>query len=718
MDLRTLLGKLDLIESSMNKAEKNPTGPKFNGQWKGTDAGTPGKKLVGDSVEPEESILKDLSKGPTPKTKEQELAEQFNQFLTQLEEENLGVADRRPARKGSRPARDMGRTGEPSKRYKPIKESVDDILTRFRIGWREISRSSFYSDEWRKTTETIYSYLRTPLMAGDVDEFHKWYNHLQAKYPDHFDDFLDASGIHSWDELQELLVLDESLSKEQRRANRELWDQVNRKGVVPSIDRERYTEIPGLEGPYRWKSGRVVYYDPREGKYYDRDRDMYLDNSEVMGESRPRVNEDEYYPPHDDGGRSVKQEQKWTEDDMWSLQNNLVDIDGLADHYIASLEYYPNDNKYGAIMKPYDPSTAKRRYVELNFDIDSGGSTHYPVDVEFDRLYGQSTYLGGFNDQEEFISETLSDGTSATSDIITKSAVKAALKEIDLKTIKAFTGNGTSKSLGKTGIALYSMSPMDATSAGRDRAAATVDKIRMLLGKLGAEVTPKGRGTSAYDTYTFNRGTRKQFTLVGLVSTFPTYLRSAGMDSGYQTYWYMFSDAVGENLVSETRGHEVIKTKLQDIERERNPQPAADDLTAREARAKAEYRKYVEKMKKKNPNYIPLYKVDEAGANNPPQQNTAMQTTTATPQQQQQAKNVAQGTQTLKTAIGSTASTDVLAKAIDTASQGTQIDAKSAQALEPMMNIVKQAAQDPNLANQFKTLAGQAKTSAAKKINR
>ena len=56
MDLKQLLGKLDLIEGSMKAAEKHPTGPKFTGKWKGTDAGTPGRKLVGDSIGYEESI--------------------------------------------------------------------------------------------------------------------------------------------------------------------------------------------------------------------------------------------------------------------------------------------------------------------------------------------------------------------------------------------------------------------------------------------------------------------------------------------------------------------------------------------------------------------------------------------------------------------------------------------------------------------------------------
>lgn len=46
---------------------------------------------------------------------------------------------------------------------------------------------------------------------------------------------------------------------------------------MPSIDRERYTDIPGLEGPFMSKSGKILYYDPKEGKYYDRDSDIYID---------------------------------------------------------------------------------------------------------------------------------------------------------------------------------------------------------------------------------------------------------------------------------------------------------------------------------------------------------------------------------------------------------------------------------------------------------
>ena len=81
-------------------------------QLKGTDSAPAGKKLVGDS------IIKDLARGPTPKTKEEEIAEAYAKFL----EDNIGVEPKRPSRKGSRPARDMGKTGEPSKRYNKVSE--------------------------------------------------------------------------------------------------------------------------------------------------------------------------------------------------------------------------------------------------------------------------------------------------------------------------------------------------------------------------------------------------------------------------------------------------------------------------------------------------------------------------------------------------------------------------------------------------------------------
>lgn len=59
--------------------------------------------------------------------------------------------------------------------------------------------------------------------------------------------------------------------------------------VLPNIDRERYTDIEGLEGPFMLHSGKVVYYDPHEGKYYDRDIDMYLSDEEYFSHANPKM---------------------------------------------------------------------------------------------------------------------------------------------------------------------------------------------------------------------------------------------------------------------------------------------------------------------------------------------------------------------------------------------------------------------------------------------
>lgn len=72
-------------------------------------------------------------------------------------------------------------------------------------------------------------------------------------------------------------------TNEAKSENRALWDKINSKGVVPSIDRKRYTDLSheGLEGPFRMHNGKVVYYDPKAGQYYDRDTDMYISNDEM-----------------------------------------------------------------------------------------------------------------------------------------------------------------------------------------------------------------------------------------------------------------------------------------------------------------------------------------------------------------------------------------------------------------------------------------------------
>jgi len=49
--------------------------------------------------------------------------------------------------------------------------------------------------------------------------------------------------------------------------------------IMPPMD-PKYVERDGLEGPFSTHSGKVVYYDPKAGKHYDPDTDMYMDYDE------------------------------------------------------------------------------------------------------------------------------------------------------------------------------------------------------------------------------------------------------------------------------------------------------------------------------------------------------------------------------------------------------------------------------------------------------
>lgn len=37
----------------------------------------------------------------------------------------------------------------------------------------------------------------------------------------------------------------------------------------------------GLEGPFFYANGRVLYYDPKEGQYYDSLTDLYVEQDEM-----------------------------------------------------------------------------------------------------------------------------------------------------------------------------------------------------------------------------------------------------------------------------------------------------------------------------------------------------------------------------------------------------------------------------------------------------
>lgn len=59
------------------------------------------------------------------------------------------------------------------------------------------------------------------------------------------------------------------------RAKRSAQD-VYRHRRMAALDPSEFPAIPGMQGPFRYEGGDILYYDPREGKYYDRRRDLYV----------------------------------------------------------------------------------------------------------------------------------------------------------------------------------------------------------------------------------------------------------------------------------------------------------------------------------------------------------------------------------------------------------------------------------------------------------
>ena len=101
---------------------------------------------------------------------------------------------------------------------------------------------------------------------------------------------------------------------------------------MPPMDRDRYTDLPGLEGPFQTRSGKVVYYDPKEGKYYDRDSDMYLSYDEFKDydQSRPEDFKMTVKMP-----KAMQKEDKF---DYWQSADSLAKLAGIKERSLTKAE--------------------------------------------------------------------------------------------------------------------------------------------------------------------------------------------------------------------------------------------------------------------------------------------------------------------------------------------------------------------------------------------
>ena len=73
------------------------------------------------------------------------------------------------------------------------------------------------------------------------------------------------------------------------KASRDYLMLKTKQSTLPRLDKSRYQQRRGLEGPFMTKAGQVVYYDKQQGQYYNPDNDMYLsyDDCKKISEDAP-----------------------------------------------------------------------------------------------------------------------------------------------------------------------------------------------------------------------------------------------------------------------------------------------------------------------------------------------------------------------------------------------------------------------------------------------
>lgn len=457
-----------------------------------------------------------------------------------------------------------------STKKKKVNESVDDLLTSFRNGWRKIEGSDFYGPGYKKHIQSYYGLMRKALMANDVDYFWRCYEEFGSLYPDEFVDFLDECELGSIEDIESQLALDNDLAE----ARVEDLKMVTPDDFVIIVNGDTAT---------------IASKEPR--------------------------------------GQGV------------------TAINRAA---------------YAARKTPGVTATRTQAGRDLNDP----------------------------KNMLKFTAPKFTITTSGNAEQIANSIVANAIKTVNSELSQRQASKAAA--------------PERAKAASKFSAQRKKSNDAEIAAKLG--LTPADMKRVTYrqvggdDGYQYNVFIDGRSIVNGLtLAEVPYYKMRA-----YEIIAKRKGNAVAEGVENP---HDVINRKLQDIDSRQTP-AEPEDLTARAARAKAEYAKYVAKMKAKNPNYIPMYKMDE----DIPTGQTTMAAKTGANDPAQAAK-VAQATQALKSATGAPAPVTNIAKALNAATQGTTVNATDMKAIEPMMDVLGTAAQDPKLANQFKTLATQAKQS-------
>jgi len=707
MDIKQLLEKMDQFAGQA-------VGQKPGDQWKGTDKAPPGKKLVGDS------ILKDLSKGKTPKSKEQELSEEFEAFLQSLEEENLGTHPKRPGRTSDRHARGH----EPLPRYKTVKE-----IDAPEIEFQKQQALRKHEDE----TAEVGMFTGAETGFGALSAARSARKRAKAKDDDEIDEsamsekdielqdyrsmtdkeFQTAYGMSKTEwinknkslviqnpSIKKALGLDEAGSPAQQAAIAIAMKKAGKKPKNESAEQE-YTVIIDRKGREKPVSGTIPEllqyfgYTLEVGKSYEHERGRYKINMNpknvvqlVDALNKAATNAAANSSPST----------------YYSVGEGQV-VEGVA---------YKAANPHPASKDPIVAKVLKQMRPGLTgLDMNNEAFLYFAYEIgkmrarEMWEDYGPAIkhfYQSGIGVNEgwesgpEEYEEPYDDADDAydrqRQEKIDTEAEKEWAKLPKVSTYK-LVGRGPNMepnyefgdefdSLEKALKYREEIMKDPKTPHPEHIGIRTITKLANQTNEMADT-----RQTPLVDKEDYD-AKRAQLQKIQMD---PDTAKDPQLKAELARRMHVLMQQAKAMGIDESRAHKVLSTWFKN--RELQDKFAKGELTVPTPQ---ERKDKVEKPKKQ---------VKEYGANQP--QGTAGQTALSKPNptDPKQAQAIAQATSALKSATQSSAPAPMIAKALDAASQGKPVGGQDMKAIEPLMKDMATVAQDPKLASQFRTLAQQ-----------
>jgi len=647
MDIKQLLEKMD-------KFAGEKVGQKPGDQWKGTDKGTPGKKLVGDS------ILKDLSKGKKAKNKEQELSEEFQAFL---EAEFQDTVDKRPARKSDRHPRGH----EPHPRYKTVK--ADESA----MGDKDIELQDYRSMS-HKEFQTAYGMTKTEWISKN----------------------------------KSLVITNPNIKKGL--------------GLGEAADTE-YTVNMDRNGKTRSTSGTIAElldyfgYTLEVGKSYEHEKGRYKINlnPKSIGQLVDALNK----AASNGAANGAASTHYSTGGQMFDEAGNPAQQAAIA---IAMKKAGKKPKNEGVSYKTANPHPASKDPIVAKvlkqmrpgltgLDMNNEAFLYFAYEIgkmrarEMWEDYGPAIkhfYQSGIGVNEgwesgpEEYEEPYDDADDAydrqRQEKIDTEAEKEWAKLPKVSTYQC-TGRGANMEPNqKFGPEFDTLEQALEYRAEIMKDPKTphpehigINTLTRVVDKEQTDEMVDTRQTPLVDKEDYN-AKRAQLQKIQMD---PETSRDPQLKAELARRMAVLMQQAKDMGIEESRAHKILNTWFKNHERQEKF--AKGELTVPTPQ---ERRAQLEKPKKQ---------IKEFGAN--PPQGTAGQTMQQ--QDPKQAQAVAQATNTLKAATGSTAPTTNIAKALDSASQGNPVGGQDMKALEPLMKDVATIAQTPQLAGQLKTVLGQ-----------